>query len=291
MADGGLRDAIGSRKRKYSQRFDDLVTYAILVTTAVLIAFPFYLVVTTSLKSTQEANQFPPTLFPHELTLSPYINALQTGPWGQWFLNTSLIAAGATIGVLIIATPAGYVLSRREFRGSTVFFGIFLSTMMIPPQVVILPLFSMFSQVGLVDSRIGLVLCYMLLFTGFAVFLLNGFFKNLPTNLEDAARISGISDWKIFLRVILPLARPGLATAGLFVFVFSWNEFLFALIFLQSEANYTISLGLSQFQGLRGGVVLNQLMAVSTLAVIPLLLLFAIAQEQFIQGIAGGFGD
>jgi ABC-type glycerol-3-phosphate transport system permease component len=162
--------------------------------------------------------------------------------------------------------------------------------MMIPPQVIILPLFQMFSRIGLIDSYLGLIICYTILFTGFSVFLLHGFFKTLPTDIEDAAKVAGISELKIFLRVILPLARPGIATAGLFVFVFSWNEFLFALIFLQSDSMFTISLGLSQFQGTRGQVVINQIMAVSSLAVIPVLTAFVLMQERFIEGISGTLG-
>jgi ABC-type glycerol-3-phosphate transport system permease component len=268
-----------------------LASYAVLLVFGALIIFPFYWMVATSIKSRQAANAFPPELLPTAPTLTPYVEALQTGPWVKWFLNTTIVAGGATVGVLLIATPAAYALSRRDFPGSTIFFGLFLSTMMIPPQVIILPLFRMFSQVGLIDSYLGLILCYVILFTGFSIFLLNGFFKTLPSDVEDAAKIGGIAEWKIFLRIILPLAKPGIATAGLFVFVFSWNEFLFALIFLQSDAMYTISLGLSKFQGVRGNVVINQIMAVSTLAVIPVLALFILSQDRFIEGISGTVGE
>lgn len=267
------------------------VTYLVLTVVAILVVFPFYWMVSTSIKTKQAANAFPPELFPSSPTIQGYLNALQTGPWLDWFLNTTIVAAGATIGVLAVATPAAYVLSRRKFPGSTIFFGVFLSTMMIPPQVLVLPLFKMFAQFNLIDTHLGLILCYVMLFVGFSVFLLHGFFKTLPSDVEDAARIGGVAEWKIFLRIILPLAKPGIATAGLFVFIFSWNEFLFALIFMQSESMYTISLGLSKFQGVRGNIVFNQIMAISTLAVIPVLALFVMAQDRFIEGISGTLGD
>ena len=282
--------SLADRTGVSSEDVAEAVRYVVLGLAAVLVAFPFYWMVVTSLKSQRAANRFPPSLLPLDPTIQPYVDALATGPWARWFLNTTIVAGGAAVAVLAIATPAAYVLSRREFPGATILFGLFLSTMMIPPQVIILPLFQMFSRIGLIDSYLGLIICYTILFTGFSVFLLHGFFKTLPTDIEDAAKVAGISELKIFLRVILPLARPGIATAGLFVFVFSWNEFLFALIFLQSDSMFTISLGLSQFQGTRGQVVINQIMAVSTLAVIPVLTMFVLMQERFIEGISGSLG-
>lgn len=282
--------SLADRTGVSSEDVAEAVRYVVLGLAAVLVAFPFYWMVVTSLKSQRAANRFPPSLLPLDPTIQPYVDALATGPWARWFLNTTIVAGGAAVAVLAIATPAAYVLSRREFPGATILFGLFLSTMMIPPQVIILPLFQMFSRIGLIDSYLGLIICYTILFTGFSVFLLHGFFKTLPTDIEDAAKVAGISELKIFLRVILPLARPGIATAGLFVFVFSWNEFLFALIFLQSDSMFTISLGLSQFQGTRGQVVINQIMAVSSLAVIPVLTAFVLMQERFIEGISGTLG-
>ncbi len=148
-------------------------------------------------------------------------------------------------------------------------------------------MYTLFSRYGLINTRIGLIIAYSAFFLGFCVFLLHSFFTNLPDNVEDAAHIGGVPEWRTFLRVILPMAKPGIATAAIFVFVFTWNEFLFALTFLQTEELYTISVGLQQFQGLRGTVVYNQLFAMSTLATLPIVILFAIFSEQFIKGMAG----
>lgn len=265
--------------------------YIALSIIMVTILFPFYWMVSTALKTGSEVTQFPPTLIPESPSLAPFFDAFLNGSWVQWFANSIIVSAGATIFVVVIATPAAYALSRREIPGARLFLVLFLSTLMVPTQALVLPLFVLFADFGIVNTHIGLILCYVMLFTGFAIFLLYGFFKSLPNNLEEAARVGGIPEWKVFLKVILPLTKPGIATAAIFVFVFSWNEFLFALVFMQDSPMYTISVGLATFFGNRGSVVLNQLMAVSILAVVPVVLLFAFSQEKFIKGISGGFND
>lgn len=287
---GALRRRIAADESNLTRR-ERVTLYVVLIAATLLVLFPFYWMLSTSLKTGRAVTRFPPRLIPADPSLVPYGDALASGLWGRWFLNTIIVSGGATVAVLAIATPAAYALSRREIAGQRVLLGLFLSTLMVPTQALILPLFVNFSDFGLVNTHLGLILCYIMIFTGFAVFLLYGFFNSLPKNLEDAGRVGGIPEWKVFLRVILPLAKPGIATAGVFVFVFSWNEFLFALVFMQDRTMYTISVGLATFFGNRGSVVLNQLMAVSTLAILPVLLLFAVTQDRFIQGIAGGFDD
>lgn len=255
----------------------------------VLVSFPFFWMVSTSLRPGEVMLQFPPALLPADPTVEPYFDALAAGQWGTWFLNTTIVSLGGTVAVLAIATPAAYALSRRDFPGESVLFLLFLSTMMVPPQVLLVPLFVFFARFDLVNSYPALIFSYMILFAGFTIFLLNGFFKTLPSDIEDAARVGGLPEWKIFLHIVLPLAKPGLATAAIFVFVFSWNEFLFALTFMQQESMYTISVGLTTFLGQRGTADFNKLMAISSLATIPVLVLFALTQEKFIKGITTDF--
>lgn len=285
------RSSIVGEETADLSRSERVLLYVALSIITLLILFPFYWMVSTALKTGSEVTQFPPTLIPDAPSLTPLFDALANGSWIQWFANTIIVSAGATVFVVAIATPAAYALSRREIPGARLFLMLFLSTLMVPTQALVLPLFVLFADFGIVNTHIGLILCYVMLFTGFAIFLLYGFFKSLPNNLEEAARVGGIPEWKVFLRIILPLTKPGIATAAIFVFVFSWNEFLFALVFMQDSPMYTISVGLATFFGNRGSVVLNQLMAVSILAVIPVLLLFAVSQEKFIKGISGGFND
>ncbi|MFB6307996.1 MAG: carbohydrate ABC transporter permease [Haloarculaceae archaeon] len=263
-----------------------IVSLIALLVTSVLIVIPLYWMFATSIKTSNALGIFPPNLFPTEPTIQPYFQALEQGPWAQWFINTAFVSLGATLITLAITTPAAYALSRKEFPGAKPIYVMFVGVLMIPAQILLIPLFVLFSRLGLVNSRVGLMLAYSAIFLGFATFLLHSFFTNLPRNLEDAARIGGISEWKVFLRIILPLAKPGIATAAVFIFVFTWNEFLFALTFLQDRSLYTISIGLQQFQGLHGTVAFNQMFAMSTLATIPVVLLFAVFSEQFIQGMA-----
>lgn len=271
-------------------RFDSLTTaratrYAVAILATILVLFPLFWMLSTSLRTTEHLLDFPPSLIPAEPTLKPFVKALNQGQWTRWFLNTAIISLGSTLTVLSVATPAAYALSRRDIPAAKFIYVGFLSTMMVPGQILLVPLFVMFSNLGLVNSYIGLILVYTMFFTGFSIFLLYGFFRNLPGNLEDAARVANIPEWKIFVKVVLPQAKPAIATAAIFVFVFTWNEFLFALTFMQDSAMYTISIGLTSFQGNHGSVVYNQLMAVSTLATLPVLLLFAATQEKFIKGL------
>ncbi|MCO8243568.1 MULTISPECIES: carbohydrate ABC transporter permease [unclassified Haladaptatus] len=264
-----------------------VATFVVLAAGSVAILVPLYWMVATSLKPAKEVGRFPPSIVPIHFTIAPYVEALQQGMWGTWLFNTAIISAGTTILTLAIAIPAAYSLARKDFPGAKPLYVMFLGILMVPAQILLIPLYVLFVKLHLVNTRIGLMLAYATFFLGFSVFLLHSFFTNLPKNLEDAARIGGISEWKIFLRVILPLAKPGLATTGVFLFVFTWNEFLFALTFLQGKSLYTISVGLQTFQGNHGSVVYNQLFAMSTLSTIPVILVFAFFSEQFIQGIAG----
>lgn len=261
--------------------------YLGLIAATVVVAIPIYWMIASSLKRSAQIGVFPPYLVPPTPTIEPYLTALQTGPWVRWFLNSVLISSVATVLTLAMAVPAAYVLSRRDFPGAKPIYLMFVAIVMIPAQILLLPLYIVLAQLGIVDSYIGLILAYTTFYMGFSIFLLHGFFANLPQNLEDAARIGQASEWEVFTRIILPLAKPGIATAAVFVFVFTWNEFLFALTFLQSEQMYTISVGLQQFQGLYGSVEYNQLFAMSSLATLPVVIVFAIFSEEFIQGMAG----
>jgi len=253
---------------------------------SILVMIPLYWMVATSIKPSAALGIFPPKLIPETPTIDPYLEALEQGPWIQWFINSFAVSLGATVLTLAVTTPAAYALSRRDFPGAKPFYVLFIGVLMIPAQILLIPMFVAFSRLGLVNTRLGLMLAYTGIFLGFATFLLHSFFSNLSDNIEDAARIGGIPEWKIFLRIVLPLAKPGVATTAVFIFVFSWNEFLFALTFLQDETLYTISIGLQQFQGLHGTVAYNQMFAMSTVATIPVVLLFALFSEQFIQGMA-----
>jgi len=267
------------------------IRYLFVGVASIVTLLPLYFVVTTSFKPRSEASAFPPTLYPHEITIAPYVSALDQNPWILWFINTGLISVATVVTVLCLVTPAAYAVVRRDFLGRRMVYLTIVATLMLPGQIIALPLYIFFFDLGLINTRIGLVIAYSVFFSGFAFFLIYGTFKTLPEGIEEAARIAGISEWKILLRVVLPLAKPGLATAGLFLFVFAWNEFFLALVFLQEQNMYTFSIGLQFFRGLRGYVVVNQMFAISSLATLPVLLLFTFFQKEFIKGIVTGFAE
>lgn len=263
--------------------------YLILTVVTLLIAFPLLWMASTALKSSQALSAFPPQIIPADPTLQPVITALTTGPWVQWFVNTFIVVTGSVILELAVATPAAYALARRDFLGDRLMYVSITAFLMIPPQILILPVFIQFAQLRLVGTFVGLMIAYTLLFSAFVTFLLSGFFQTLPSDVEDAARIAGIPEWKIFLKIVLPLAKPAIGIAAIFVFVFAWNEFFWALVFLDDRVLYTISIGLTTFEGSQGQFAMNRLMAMSILTSLPVLILFALTQERFIQGITTGY--
>lgn len=264
-----------------------LLIYLSYIVICLAVLIPLYWMVATSLKTAGQIATFPPHLIPPTPSLDAYWAGLATGPWLQWFINTTIVSLGATVMVLAIATPAAYSLARRSFTGVKPIYVMFIGILMIPPQILLIPMYVLFTRFGLVDSRLGLMIAYSAFFLGFSVFLLHSFFTNLPSNVEEAAQVGGVKEWKIFLKVVLPLAKPGIVTTGIFIFVFTWNEFLFALTFLQSNSLYTISVGLQEFQGLHGQVSYNEMFAMSTLATLPVVILFVLFSESFIKGMAG----
>lgn len=280
-----LTGALGADRE--SLTLEQVVRYVAVSIAVLFVLVPLYWMVATSLKDSSQIGIFPPNFIPSPATIEPYLAAWGTGPWGQWFLNTMVISGGATVLALAIATPAAYALARFDFPGSNPIYLLFMGLLMIPAQILLIPLYNLLASLGLVNSRLGLILVYSTFFLAFSVFLLHSFMTNLPESLEEAARIGGIPEWKIFVRVILPLVKSGMTATGMLIFVFTWNEFLFALTFLQSEQLYTISVGLQSFQGIHGSTVYNQLFAMSTLATLPVVVLFALFSEQFIEGIAG----
>jgi ABC-type glycerol-3-phosphate transport system permease component len=268
---------------------DLVVRYLILIIVTLLIAFPLLWMASTALKTSQALSAFPPSIIPENPTLEPTLTALTTGPWVQWFVNTFIVVTGAVILELAVATPAAYALARRNFLGERLIYVSITAFLMIPPQILILPVFIQFAQLHLIGTFIGLMIAYTLLFSAFVTFLLSGFFQTLPSDVEDAARIAGIPEWKIFLRIVLPLAKPAIGIAAIFVFVFAWNEFFWALVFLDDQVLYTISIGLTTFKGTQGQFAMNRMMAMSILTSLPVLILFAFTQERFIQGITTGY--
>ncbi|MDO8589417.1 MAG: carbohydrate ABC transporter permease [Armatimonadota bacterium] len=232
--------------------------------------------------ATVNADDLEPVVKPG-ITWSNYTRGLVFIPFFRQLRNTLIISVVSVLGTLISCSLVAYGLSRIEWRGRNTLFLVLLSVMMLPYQVVMAPLFAVFVKLGWVDTFLPLTVPT---FFGnvFFIFLLRQFFMTIPRDLSEAAKLDGCSEFDIYRRVILPLAKPALAMVGLWTFMGAWNDFLGPLIYLVDEANYTLSLGLAMFLGQYGSEY-GMLMAVSTVVTIPIIVLFFFTQRTFIQGI------
>jgi multiple sugar transport system permease protein len=256
--------------------------HLILVPLALVMVTPLAWMVMTSIQTADEARHFPPVL-PSGIHWQNYTDAIHAAPFGRFFLNTALVTGATVLGNLVLCSLAGYAFARLRFFGRDVLFVLLLATLMIPFQVVMIPIFLIMRNLGLVDSLGALILPNLV--TPFGIFLMRQFFRTLPIELEEAARLDGCSRLRTLIRIVLPLSGPALATLAVITFLWNWNDFLWPLVVIQSEHNMTLQLGLSTFQGAHS-TAWTLLMAGNVLAVLPMLLVFLLAQRQFIDSIA-----
>jgi multiple sugar transport system permease protein len=257
-------------------------THLILIPLALLMVTPLAWMVMTSIQTPDEARRFPPVL-PSGIHWQNYTDAIHAAPFGRFFLNSFLVTGACVVGNLVLCSLAGYAFARLRFFGRDVLFVILLATLMIPFQVVMIPIFLIMRHLGLVDSLGALILPNLV--TPFGIFLMRQFFRTLPVELEEAARIDGCSRLGTLIRIVLPLSGPALATLAVIAFLWNWNDFLWPLVVIQSEHNMTLQLGLSTFQGAHS-TAWTLLMAGNVLAVLPMLVAFLLAQRHFVNSIA-----
>lgn len=241
--------------------------------------------VSTAFKQPWQTFLIPPIWIPDPPTLDNFVQGWQAVPFGRYALNTIIITASASVGTVLSAALVAYGFARFRAPDREILFTILISTMMLPPQVTLVPTYMLFNYLGWVDTFKPLIVPSYLGGGAFNIFLLRQFFRTIPMELDEAARIDGAGSWSILWRVILPLSRPALVTVGVFSIVYHWNDFFNPLIYLNSEHNYTISIGLKYFQNAYGSTQINLMMAVALLALVPILLFFLLAQKYFVQGI------
>lgn len=263
--------------------WEKLLAYAVLSVTGFVMVFPFIYMVLSSLKPSTEVVQVPPTLWPSEIRWSNYVEVLNIVPLGTQLINTVIVTALVVLGWVITSVLAGYAFARLEFPGREFWFGAYLATLMVPFAVLIVPMYRLMLAFGWVDRLEALIIPW--LFTAYGTFLLRQFFMSVPKDLEDAALIDGASHWGILFRIFLPLARPAIATLATFAFLYAWNSFLWPLIIISSPARKVVTQGLVDLQALYAARV-DLIMAGSTLAILPTLIVFLFAQRYFIEGIA-----
>jgi multiple sugar transport system permease protein len=277
---------------KTAQLLQRLCLYALLLVGAVVFILPFAWMLSTSLKPLNETMTVPPRWLPSHIQWDNYPRAIEEMKmFWRYTGNTVYLCAMTVIGTVLSSALAAYGFSRIEWRGRDKVFVLVLATMMIPFPVVMVPLYTLFRELGWIGSFKPLwVPSFMA--GAFNVFLLRQFFLTLPKELSEAAKIDGASEWQIFCQVVLPLAKPALIVVALFQFMATWNDFLGPLIYLTDQSDFTLALGLQAYQSREGGTDWHYLMAASTLVVIPVVVLFFFTQRYFVEGIAttGGKG-
>jgi multiple sugar transport system permease protein len=261
--------------------------YLVILVLLVPFVFPLWWMIASSLKTNAEVFAFPPSLVPSDPRWENYARVFELQPFAQQYFNSLYIAVVVTIGVLLVSSMAGYAFARIRFRGANLLFIVLLGGLLIPREVIIIPLFQMMRSAGFVDSHVPLIVIPLFgTQSVFGTFLMRQFFIGLPTELEEAARVDGLGRWGIYRRIALPLATPVLAALTIITFLQTWDMFLEPLVFLSSPERFTLPLALTQFADAYGGPIWNVQMAATTLMTLPVLLVFVLAQRQFIQGIA-----
>lgn len=276
-----------ARSIKRERRIANGLTYALLIAGAAVMMLPLAWMLTTSLKQNFEVFLFPPRWIPETLMWSNYAYVFELMPFGRFMLNTLVIAQLNIIGNLLSCSIVAFAFARLKARGKGIMFALVLSTMMLPFQVTMIPTFMLFRALGWVDTFLPLVVPGFFA-NAYQVFLLRQFFLTIPKDLDDAATIDGCSILGVYWRIIMPLSGPIIVTTMIFSFLYHWNDLIGPLIYLNSESNRTVSLGLATILSypMGGQGRWEVLMAASTLALLPCVLLFFIGQKFFIQGIA-----
>lgn len=249
--------------------------------------FPLYWIALTSFKPASQIAEFPVRYWPREFSLENYVSLFQKAQFGQYLVNSVIVSASAALVATTIALLSAYVLSRFSFRGKGAIMLAFLITQMIPAFIALGPLYQMFVNLGLVDSRFGLVLVYIAMTIPFSAIMLRGFFDNVPDSLEEAAMVDGASRFGALWRVLVPVMTPGIIATFIFNFVNSWNELFLAVTLINSDSNRTIPTALNGFIS-SFNIEWGPMSAAAVLTILPTMVLFAFASRWIVAGLTQG---
>jgi multiple sugar transport system permease protein len=258
------------------------LSHVLLAAGTILMVFPFIWMVSTSFKQMKEVFIFPPTLLGERIAWENYLRISDRFPFELFFLNSLKVTGIVVIIQLITSSMAGYVFARLKFPFRDSLFALYLATIMIPFQVLMIPTFIVMREFGLIDTHYALIL--PLAVNAFGTFLLRQFFLAIPTALEDSAKIDGCTPFGIYWRIFVPLSKPAMATLGIFVFMGTWNDFFGPLIYINSLTKMTLPLGLASMQGMYS-TDWSVLMAGTVISVLPVIIVFLFAQDLFIKGV------
>jgi alpha-1,4-digalacturonate transport system permease protein len=257
------------------------LSYVTSIVFALIFILPVIYIIFSAFKPSAELFSTNPTFIPRDWTLDNFTIALSKGNFSIYIFNTFLVAISSTIIAVIINTMAGYALSKFRFKGENVIMLLILSTIMLPLEVIMVPIFSVLRFFGLYNSLWALIIPPAATPTG--IFLMRQYLLTIPDEVIQSARIDGASEWRIFWSIILPNAKPAIATLAIFSFMWRWNDYVWPLIAINSPKKYTLQLAIANFSG-EFGIDYNSIIAMSALAMIPMLIVFLIFQRQFVQG-------
>lgn len=269
------------------KRLRGSVKYIVTILICIVFLFPIAWALVCSIKPEADITSYPPKWIPDLATLSNYSVVLQKYPYMSWMKNSVITAAAGTLLILILSSFAAYAFARFQFKGKKLLYGTIVAMLLIPIQAYMIPLFLLCSKIGLLNTYAGIILPSAANVT--SIFILTSFFKGLPAELEEAARIDGCQELRIFLQVMLPLSKPALSTVTILAFIANWNSFLWPMICIRQDSLKTLPVGIAQFMGSVNSNAQFQYgtaLAGCCMAVIPTLIVFLALQRYFVEGIA-----
>ena len=276
---------IPMRDRKRSEMMQRFTIYAILLSGAVIVLFPFLWTLSTSLKTADQVYQIPPQLIPNPIAPENYSAVLTERPFARWMLNSLFVVVVSTAGTLLSCSLAAFAFSRLRWPLRDKLFLVVLATMMLPTQVTLIPTFILFKQLGWLNTYFPITLPAWFARNAFYIFLLRQFFMTIPLDLDDAARMDGANNFQVYWRIILPMSKPALGVAALMFAQFKWREFLAPLIYLNRRESLVASIGLRTFMDETYGTDWELMMAANIMFMVPVIIVFFFTQRYMIQGV------
>jgi multiple sugar transport system permease protein len=274
---------MGRRLRQASLARGNILAFCMLVAVACITLLPFYWMLSSSLRTMENMFSVPIQWIPDPVNWMSYVLAWRAQDFTRYFLNSGVVAVAITLGNLLLCSLAGYSLTKFRYRGRGLSFALILSTMMLPLEVTMVPLFLIVKSLDWQNSYQGLIVPFLV--DGFGVFLMRQYMLSIPSDLIDSARIDGASELRIFRLIIIPLCKPALVALAVFTFREAWDMYIWPLIIITKDSLRTLPLGISLFMS-SYGTSWDQLMAIAVLGTLPMILLFFFLQRAFIQGIA-----
>ena len=278
-------ETMHTRSQKKAKLAARIVTYFVLIAAAVICLFPFIWMISTSFKPMSDIYKMPPTLFPENGTVENFVEGWKGANFQLYFKNTAVITFLATVGTVLSSSVVAYGFARFQSRCSKLLFMVLLGTMMLPTQVTLIPQYLLYYKLDMVDTIWPLIIPSWLGGGVFNIFLFIQFFRTLPKELDEAAKIDGANSLQVFTRILLPAVKPVMLAVLVMALVYNWNDFFNPLIYLNSNDKFTIAIGLQFFKGSQGNVQVGQMMSMALVSLLPVLVIFATCQKYFIQGI------